>query len=475
MTTQLHDLTALEQADAIRRREVSPTDLVEHYLQRIEQLNPQLRAFVRTTPETARAGARAAERAVLDGHLDGRELPPLHGVPTAIKDLNMVAGVPIRFGSAALPEMVAPLDDHVVTLLKQAGAVSLGKTATPEFGLPCYTETDFDGATVTPWDTSRTAGGSSGGAAAAVAAGLVPFAQGSDGGGSIRIPASCCGIFGLKTTRGRVSNGPLMGDLTGLAWNGPLARTVADAAAMLDAMAVPMPGDPHSQPPPAESFLSATTREPDRLRIGRFSTPVIAETPVHPECLAAWDDATLLLSELGHQVEDVTVPLDPGVVASFEDVWTAATTPIPVPPDSEERLRPLTRWLRERGRQVSATRFLRAMAGMQAATRQLAAATQGYDLLLSPTLAMPPVAAGWFTEPGDPAEDFERQKRFTPYTSVYNVSGQPAASLPLHWTPEGLPVGVMLAAPYGREDLLLSVCAEVERARPWRDRTPPGW
>src|ERR1700712_76422 len=236
---ELHDLNALQAAAATRDRTVSPTELVEHYLDRIARLDGEIGAFVTVTADGARAQAAEAEAAVLSG----ADLPPLHGVPTAIKDLNLTAGVRTTFGSAVHRDFVAPLDDHVVRLLRQAGTISLGKTATPEFGLPCYTETDIGPPARTPWDPTRLAGGSSGGAAAAVAAGFLPIAQGSDGGGSIRIPASVCGLVGLKPSRGRISRGPMDGDAVGLSVLGPLARTVRDAAAFLDAVAGPMPGD----------------------------------------------------------------------------------------------------------------------------------------------------------------------------------------------------------------------------------------
>ena len=233
--TELHDLSALEQAAAVRAGEVSPVELVEHCAERIARLDAAVGAFATLTLDAARAQARAAERAVRAGG----PLPPLHGVPTAVKDLNNIAGVPTGLGSRAFRDLVPDVTDHAVAGLLRAGTVSLGKTTTPELGLPCYTEPAVAPPARTPWDLSRSAGGSSGGAGAAVAAGLVPFAQGSDGGGSIRIPSSVCGLYGLKVSRGRVSRGPLAGDLTGLGWDGPMARTVADAAALLDAMAGP--------------------------------------------------------------------------------------------------------------------------------------------------------------------------------------------------------------------------------------------
>jgi len=477
---EMHDLTALEQAGAVRRREVSPVDLVDHYLARLHRRNQELGAFVTVTEDAARQQAKEAEARIATE--DPALLPSLFGVPTAIKDLNLTAGLRTTLGSVVYEQFVAPVDDHVVELLRRAGTISLGKTNTPEFGLPCYTEPAVAPPARTPWDPSRSAGGSSGGAGAAVAAGLVPFAQGSDGGGSIRIPASVCGLFGIKVSRGRISNGPVIGDVTGLAWNGPLARNVRDAAAMLDAMAVPMPGDPHWAPPltGGETFLSYAGRDPGRLRIGRWAAPVVADTEVHPDCRAAYEEASRVLAELGHEVEDVGAPFPPDVIPLFETVWAVASQGAPVEPGREAELRPLTRWLRERGAATSGPEFIQAMARLQMLTRQWIARTAAYDAILSPTLASPPVPVGHFTAGGDPAEDFARQERFTPFTAVYNVTGQPAVSLPLHWTEATgdapvLPIGVMLAGRPAQEATLIMLSAQLEDARPWVDRRPPGW
>jgi amidase len=472
-----HDLSALEAAAAIRAKQLSATELVEHYLDRIARLDEQLGAFVTLTEESARKQAAAADQAVLAGD----PLPPLHGVPTAIKDLNQTAGVPTRFGSRTMLDYVPAFDDHVVRLLRQAGTISLGKTATPEYGLPCYTETDIGPPARTPWDTGRLAGGSSGGAGAAVAGGLLPIAQGSDGGGSIRIPASVNGIFGLKPSRGRISRGPLDLDSTGLSVLGPLTRKVRDAAAFLDAAAVPQVGDLSWAPPlPAgESYLAWCDRSPERLRIGRYLQPPVPGAEVDPECRAAWERASALLAGLGHEVVDIELPVPPETIAAFEAVWAVSAAAIPVPPEAEQLLRPLTRHLRERGRQVGGAQFAAAIGQLNLISRQAITATAEYDALLTPTLAQPPRPIGWFAgtaeQPVDPAEDFERQKRFTPYTAVYNASGQPAASLPLHWTPDGLPIGVMLIGRPAGEAPLLALCAQLEEAAPWADRHPPIW
>ena len=471
--TQLHDLTALEQAAALRAGETSPPELVEHYLARIDRLGDEVGAFITVTGDLARKQARVAESRLSAGAEDR----PLLGVPTALKDLAQTAGVRTTFGSASTSDFVPEVSDEVVLRIEAAGMISLGKTSTPEFGSPCYTEPEVAPASRTPWDLDRMAGGSSGGSAAAVAAGLVPAAHGSDGGGSIRIPASCCGLFGLKPSRGRISAGPVYGDPVGLGTSGPLSRSVRDAAAMLDVMAGPAVGDPFwaPPPPPGETFLVACDREPGRLRIARFSTPMIASAAVHPEVLRAYEDASRLLEELGHDVEDVDVPLAPDAVRTFETCWAVLTTLSPVPEGREQLLRPLTRWLRERGRNVSGPTFGLAVGELRRLAAEALRRLAPYDAVLTPTLAQPPLRIGEIRDDADPARDFENQKAFTPYTSAWNLTGMPAASLPLHMTPDGLPVGVMLAARPAEDQLLLSLCAQVEAAAPWRDRTPPCW
>ena len=470
---QLHELTALQVASGVRRREFSPIDVVEHALARIDALDRRLGAFVTVTPEAALEQARRAEALVMASP-DPDSLPPLLGVPTAIKDLNATKGVATGYGSRLFAGTVPDYDDHIVELLRKAGTISLGKTATPEFGLPCYTETDVGPPARTPWDTSRSAGGSSGGAGAAVAAGLVPFAQGSDGGGSIRIPASVCGLVGLKTSRGRVSRGPMDQDSTRLAVIGPLARTVRDAAVMLDALAVPQLGDPEPAPPlPAgQTFLSWCDREPVRLRIGRYIDSPI-EATVDPQVRSGWEQASRLLVALGHDVVDIAAPLPAEAVAAFEIVWAVSATGVAVEPDREAELRPLTRYLRERGRRVSGSQFADALATLGLLSRRAIAATAEFDALLSPTLAQLPRPIGWFDNDGDPAADFERQKRFTPFTSLFNTTGQPAISLPLYHSDEGLPIGIMLAGRPRGDAQLLALAAQLESALPWQHRRPP--
>lgn len=474
--TDLHEFTALELAAAIRAGEASPTEVLDHSLERAGMLGPEVGAFVELTPELARAQALAAERA-LAGDGPGADAPLL-GVPCPIKDLSMVAGVPIRAGSAAFGDAVAPVDDGVVTLLREAGTLMIGKTNTPELGLPAYTEPDIAAPARTPWDLRRSAGGSSGGAAAAVAAGIVPMAHGSDGGGSIRIPASACGLVGLKPTRGRVSPGPYGVDSAGLAVHGVLTRDVRDTAMALDVIARDWPGDTFTVPASGGRFLDACEREPGPLRIGMLTEPVIdASAVVDPACLQAADSTAGLLQELGHHVELAPVPFPAERWASFEALWSVLALTAPIPPEHEHLLVPLTRWLREKGRSVTGLEYAQAISQVQLTTREAAATWAAYDVILTPTLARPPAMIGELRDDDDPAADFAAQMAYTPWTSVWNLTGWPAISLPLHWTDDPadgtLPIGVMLGGRHGAEEMLLSVAAQLEAARPWRNRRPP--
>ncbi len=457
--SQLHDLTALEQGAAIRAGEVSSAELVAHYLERIDRLDGDLGAFVTVTPPVSVATGEG----------------PLAGVPTAIKDLQATADVRTTFGSAVFADYVPQVSDELVLRIEAAGMPSLGKTSTPEFGSPCYTEPEGLPPAVTPWDPARMAGGSSGGAAVAVAAGLAPVAQGSDGGGSIRIPASCCGLVGLKPSRGRVSAAPMYGEITGLATAGSLARTVRDAAAFLDVMAGPAVGDPAWAPPPSSSFLSMCDREPGRLRIGRLATPVIAEADVHPECLRAWEAASALLESLGHEVVDIEPPMPREAVPVFETCWAVLTALSTASLPADAPIRPLTRWLGDRGAAVSGPEFGLALGELRRIAARALIAVSAYDAVLTPTVAQPPLPVGALRDDADPEADFEAQKCFTPWTSMWNVTGSPAISLPLHQGAEGLPVGVMLATAPADEATLLSLAAQIEAAAPWHERHPPCW
>jgi len=469
--TELHHLDATDQAALLRAGEVSSVELVQHHLDRIAQYGASLGAFITVTAERALLQAEAAD----ERRASGEEVPPMLGVPTAIKDLNSTAGIPTTFGSTAMRDFVPQVNAYVVDMMEAAGLISLGKTNTPEFGLSSYTDNDLIGPARTPWDPGRNAGGSSGGAAASIAAGLIPFAQGSDGGGSIRIPSSACGIFGFKPSRGRVSAGPIGSDVSGLAVDGPLARSVRDAATMLDLLAHPMPGDPRPLPEPPVHFAEWITREPGRFRIARWSTTHLEGIDAQPDAVEAWEKAGRLLESLGHEVIDIANPFIPELEPQFNVIWSTSIAAAPIPPEAEHLLRPNTRYWRDQGRKTQGTELMTAMQFVEATTRQILIDLDEYDAFLTPTLAMPPQAVEWFNESGDPAEDHWRELQFTPYTALYNMSGQPAASMPLHWNDRGLPIGVMLAAKPGDDGRLFSLCAQVEAAAPWAERWPPGF
>ncbi|MEU8571158.1 amidase [Streptomyces pathocidini] len=469
---EIHELTVLGLVGALRRGEVSAVEVAEHYLARIERLDGGLGAYLTVTPERALDDARRADRR----RAAGGELPPLLGVPLPVKDLDPVPGVRYTAGSAVFADRIAAPEEatRLVGRLERAGTVLLGKTNTPEFGLPAYTESRIGPPARTPYDPALGAGGSSGGAAAAVAAGLAPAAQGSDGGGSIRIPAACCGLVGLKPSRGRVSPAPY-GDVSGLATAGPLARTVRDAAALLDVMAGPAPGDPVPMTPPARPFLEWCERAPARLRIARWARPDVAGVSVEPEVLAAYEKTSALLAELGHEVVDADQPLRPGDRDAFTPVWAVLAGLVPVPPEREGELTPLTRWLRARGRVATGLDYARSLAAVQAVGRRLAAAVAPYDAVLTPTLARLPQPVGSLRDDADPAADFAAQIAFTPFTAPWNIAGLPAVSLPLGWTGTGLPIGMMLGAAHGAEGPLLALAAQLEAASPWADRRPRVW
>ena len=474
--TELHELDATAQAALLGSGEVSSVELVRHHLDRIDTYGDRVGAFITVTGDQALDQARAAD----SRRAAGGEVPPFLGVPTAFKDLNLTAGVTTTFGSVVMRDFVPPLNGFVIDLLEDAGLISLGKTNTPEFGLSSYTDNDLIGPARTPWDLTRNAGGSSGGAAAAVAAGLVPFAQGSDGGGSIRTPSSCCGIFGFKPSRGRVSAGQDSSDVFGLASDGPLARTVRDSAAMLDMMAHPAPFDQRSLPEPRVHFTEWITREPGRLRIARWSGTHLEGISPGPDAVAAWESASRLLESLGHEVVDVPNPFPQALEPQFNVIWSTGIASAPIPPEAETSLRGNTRYWRERGRKTTGAELLSAMQFVQDTTRQILLDHEEYDVFLTPTLALPAQPVEWFNESGDPVEDHHRELLFTPYTALLNMSGQTAATLPMHWSTgadggEGLPVGVMLAGKPGADGELFSLCAQIEAAAPWADRRPPGF
>lgn len=459
---ELPFLSAVEQAQLVRDGKVSSVELVELYLERIAQLDPELNAFVTVRPEEALAEARAADAAPGDS--------PFRGVPTAIKDLTATAGIRTTYSSNAFATYVPDFDMAVSRRLREAGFVILGKTNTPEFGTTAFTESDLNGATRNPWNTARTPGGSSGGAAAALAAGLLPVAHGTDGGGSIRIPASCCGVFGLKPSRGRVSAAPFT-SLEGLSTSGPLSRSVADAAHLLDVLAGYEPGDPYWAPPPERPFAEAATEAPGALRVAVTAEPPV-DTQVDPECVAALTSAASLLEELGHNVTETTPPWrEPDLERTFIAVWQVGPALHPV--DDLSLLTSLNRGLVESASMSSAADYARAVVRLQAVARRTVAFWKDFDVAVTPTLALPPVPIGWQEEVEGALEQLLRNTVFTPFTAIANLTGLPAVSLPLHWTADGLPIGVQAIGPPAGDALLLRLAAQVEEARPWANKRPP--
>ncbi len=462
--------TAIEQSRAIRARELSAVELTRTYLARTELYSEVVGAFAHVATDNALEQASDVDRRIASG-----DVPPgsdLIGCVAPVKDLDPVAGMPCSFGSRALTGFVPETDAAFVMSMRRAGLIITGKTTTPEFGLPAYTENDLGHVARTPWDLSRSAGGSSGGAAAAVSARLASVAQGSDGGGSIRIPASVTGLVGIKPSRGRVSDLPMQQGVGELSVIGPLARTVADAAAFLDVLAGSGPADLFGLPTPEPgSFLAAARREPGRLRIGRFARPMVIDTDVHPDAIAALDRACELLKRSGHEVVDIERPLSPEIVPAFEVVWRAGAAAIPIGADQEHLLTPLTQHLRELGREITAVEVFQAVAAMRSASSAAIEATSGFDVLITPTLAQLPAPVGLFADQ-PPASDFEEQKRFTPFTAPFNVTGQPAMSVPVYHSAQGLPVGVQLVGRPADEWTIISLAAQLEQLVDWHLRVP---
>lgn len=463
--TDLAFLPAVEQARLIREGRVSPVEIVSDYLDRIERLDGAINSFV-TVSDLAMDEARAAEAAI-----GTDEVGPLHGVPISVKDLHDTAGIATTHSSTAFAGNIPAADSSTVRRLRDAGAILLGKTNAPELGTWPVTESTLNGVCRNPWDLDRTSGGSSGGAAAALAAGLCALSHGSDGGGSIRIPASCCGVFGLKPARGRVSRSPNTDLFAGLSTEGPLARSVADAAAMLDVISGYETGDPYWAPDPERPFQDEVGAPPGKLRIGFTSKPPI-DAEVDPACVDAVEAAAKLLESLGHEVE----PAQPAwrddlLYMHFFNLWMLIPAAYGVVDYS--LLEPTNRAFGELSEQTSAATVIRSGLELGAIARRIVAFWDDYDLLLTPTLAMEPVPVGWLFEDADPGMQFARAGFFTPFTPPFNLSGQPAASLPLAWNPAGLPIGVQLVAGPAEEATLIRVCAQIEEANPWAHRLPP--
>jgi amidase len=480
------DLAALDatgHAELVRSGQASPLELIDAAITRIEALQPTVHAL--TTDRFDRARTEAASPDLPDG--------PFRGVPFLFKDLVCAfEGEPAYEGMQALKDADhrSPVTTNLARRFRDAGLVVLGKASSPELGIMPTTEPTSYGPTHNPWDVARTPGGSSGGSAAAVASGMVPAAHASDGGGSIRIPASCCGLVGLKTSRGRISIGPTLGELSRfLSVQFTVTKSVRDCAALLDVAAGAEVGDPVPAPPNPRPFVDEVGADPGRLRIGVMTTMPETGEPVHPDCVAAAEHAAKLLETLGHHVE-VSHPAacdEPDRISSFIPIWaTLAASSLDAfgavlgRELTADDVEPITWWQAELGRSQRGTDFLDAITRMQAFSRRVLRwwadtvdGGGGFDLLLTPTLGEPPIELGVLQDPEQPLQGYARSATFTPYTPVANQTGQPAISLPLHENADGLPIGVHLVAAYGREDLLLRVASQLETADPWADRRPP--
>jgi len=469
---ELHHLTAQEQWDWLQRGEISPEELVDHYLARIARLDSGLGAFVTVTADAARERARSLASA-------SARPSALWGLPLADKDLWQRAGVPTRYGSRLMVDYVPEVTDELPATLDAAGGISLGKTSTPEFGLPSYTESLAGPPARNPWKTDLGAGGSSGGAAVAVAAGLLPFAPGSDGGGSVRIPAAATGLVGLKPSRGLVPGGPGNGSLGGLSVAGPLARTVADAAMLLDAMIGE--GDfPFTLRAPrwdGGALLNAAVRGEGRFQIGVTTTSPwdnAYDITVSPEAHEALRLAMTELDSLGHGLEQFELEPDDSYAPNFRTIWQAGAATLPAEGEQLELLEPLTQWLVARGRELSARTLAEALAGLAQFERSIIRQFARVDAVLTPALALTPRPVGWY-DAEDGERSFAQQVQYTPFTSFVNVSGLPAITLPVHQTEDGLPMGVQLIGRPGGEAALLALGAQLERKIGWQRRHPPQW
>ena len=470
-SASIDSLDATAQAELVRRGDVAPHELVEAAIRRIERINPTLNAIVTPLFDEARAIAANPPNG------------PFRGVPFLVKDLQATcAGVRHTAGSRLLADFVSPMDTELVTRFRAAGLVILGTTNTPEFGILPTTESQFLGPAKNPWDPTRSTGGSSGGSAAAVAARLVPLAHANDGGGSIRIPASCCGLFGLKPTRARNPMGPFIGDvMNGLVVEHAVTRSVRDSAALLDATMGADPGAPYWPPPVARPFREEVGAPPGRLRIG-FTTAAPTGAPIHAEVVTAVQDAAKLCASLGHHVDEIALPISGEMMTEcFVAVWTtgvawtvdsiARMTGRTVTADMVE---PLTWALAEAGRHRSGADYLSAIQGVQTIGRAMAIFMNDWDVLLTPVVAEPPPPLGTFDAlPDNPVAGFMRAAEYVPFTPLANATGQPAMSVPLYWTADGLPVGAHFIARFGDEATLFRLAAQLEAARPWADRRPP--
>jgi Asp-tRNA(Asn)/Glu-tRNA(Gln) amidotransferase A subunit family amidase len=453
-------------AELVRRKEVSASELLDLAAARTAEVDPKINAV--TTDLTAQA--REAKPAA----------GPLSGVPYLLKDLGAhMAGQPTSGGSKLFSDVAQPADAAITRQYREAGLVIFGKTNTPEFGLWPVTEPDLFGACRNPWDLSRSPGGSSGGAAAAVAAGIVPAAQASDGGGSIRIPASACGLFGMKPSRGRVSFAPAGEGWAGASIMHAVTRSVRDSAVLLDATCAPQPGDPYFLAPPERPFAEAARRDPGKLRIAFTDRALTPGASLDPEVAAAVHDAAKLCESLGHTVEETTLPGDHAAMQAAARTVMQASVAANVDAELDRRGRPLqdgeleeaTLGIYRRGKETPAAEYVRAVQTIHAYGRAIAPLWAKFDVLLLATLGRPAIPIGWLFE--DPKQITERLFAYMPNTQAFNNSGQPAMTVPLAWSASGLPIGLQFVGRLGDEATLFSLAGQLEKARPWFDRIPP--
>lgn len=461
-----HDAVGL--AGLVSKGEVSPPELLETAVARMAAVDPQINAV---TLDLAEAGRREAGRHIWVG--------PLAGVPFLLKDLGaQLAGTPTTSGSAVFRDLVAPADSAITTAYKEAGLVIFGKTNTPEFGLMPVTESALLGPCRNPWDTTRTPGGSSGGAGAAVATGIVPAAHASDGGGSIRTPASACGLFGMKPSRGRVSFAPMGEGWGGASIQHAVTRSVRDSAVLLDIVCEPQPGDPYFLAKPEVPFAGEVGRDPGKLSIG-FTTAGLASGALDPECVAGVLDVAKLCEDLGHNVEEVVIPGDLAAMQRAAGDVIGASIAATLEAEGERRGRPvaegdvefLTWAMYQRGKQISGSAYVRGLAAIHAYGRAVAGLFERYDVVLLSTLGSPPIPVGHLTE--DFGQYTERLFAFMPNTQAFNNTGQPAMSVPLAWSAGGLPIGIQFVGRMGEEAGLFRLAGQLEKARPWFDRVAP--
>lgn len=458
-------------AELVANGDVSADELLDCALERAGEVNPKINAIIRDLEGEARAAIR-----------DGLPAGPFAGVPYPIKDISVhMKGVPTGAGSRVFKDFIQPEESSIIALYRKAGLVLFAKTNTPEFGLACVTEPTANGITRNPWNLEHTSGGSSGGAAAAVAAGVVPAAHGSDGGGSIRIPASCCGLFGMKPSRGRVSLAPAGEGWGGLSVQHALTRSVRDSAALLDAVCIPQPGDPYWLDPPATPFLEEVSKPPGKLRIAyTTSTLIWGETERDPA--QAVRDAVKLCASLGHDIEEARPDVDFQAMAVHANTLVTCSVAATLKRESERRgatvkreeVEHLTWSLAEAAAKVDGVTAAIALQNLHALARQLAAFFETYDVLVLPTVAKKPVKHfDIHADAADLTDYAERLYSFIPNTQPFNVGGQPAMSVPLSWSDDGLPIGVQFVTKASGEALLFRLAGQLETAQPWFNRIAP--